>query len=471
MIRKRIGAIYIVFMIIVTSCGNDLDKLTPPAERSAAAVSDLKSELTAPANGWVLNYQPTNASGKFYMLLEFNEDGTVRIQSDVPGDQQSYFDQTIAYRIDTRLGLELIFETYGVLHFLFEQNSSSFGAEFEFIYDKKENDALNFISKSDNLDDRTEISLIPAEAGAASVFSRELSENLLAYDTISSLFTGPTQQIALADENISIFWNINIDQRNLDVRGIAQGLTSAEIVANDKIQLLDHTSGFGFFDGKLVLSSPLSFTFEGSNYTFSEIQLDNFTEDGEIFCGSGTTNSPVYSGSATGLGTATLRKTLFDLKGTEFIPRADEPYGVNVFFVADANGFSMSENGSINEHFPTATGFLFNYGYVDTDAEPQPAYAVGLNVEGENGERLTYLREFDVTTTDENKVQVTFNGTYYPTDISTENQVNLAAITDEIFGVGGGEVYALHHQIASQPDLTIFAMYNPCNNYEFLLVQ
>ncbi|MEO9964177.1 MAG: DUF4302 domain-containing protein [Reichenbachiella sp.] len=469
---ERFNIICIGILFFAASCSSELEKLTPPAERSASAVSDLNSELTSAANGWVLNYQPTNASGVFYMLLEFNDDGTVRIQSDVPGDNDYFFDQVVSYRIDSRLGLELIFETYGVFHFLFEQNSSSFGAEFEFVYQEKENGNLLFVSKTDGPDDETIISLEPASSSASSVFSRELSENLFAYDTISSLFAGTTQQIALMDENISIFWSINFDQRSIVVRGVAEGLTSTDIVSNDKIKLLDHVTGFGFFNGKLVLVDPLNFNFQGSSYSFSELTLNNYSEDGEVFCASGTTNSPVYTGTATGLGSATLYKTLFDLKGAEFVPQSESSYSVNVFFVADANGFSMSESGSINEYFPSATGFAFNYGFEDTDdTDPQPMYAVGLYVEGDNGERLTFLREFDVTTTNENRVQVTFNGNYYPSDISTNDRANLILITDEIFGVGGGEVHAFDYPIESQPDLTIFALYNPCTNYEFLLVK
>lgn len=476
---KGIRVLYIATLFIVTSCSNDLEKLTPPAERSATAISDLKNNLTAPVDGWVLNYQPTSASGVYYMLLNFSEDGTVRIQSDVPGDNDFFFDQTVTYRIDSRLNLELIFDTYGVFHFLFEQNASTFGAEFEFYFVDSEDGNLRFSSKSDNLTDQTIISLVPAGGSAANVFSRELSENLFAYDTISSLFAGPTQQIALADENISIYWSINLDQRSLNIRGVASGLTTAEVVANNNMQVLDHTSGYGFFNGKLVLSEPLSFSHAGSNYAFSEITLDNFTETGEVFCTGGTTNSPIYTGAATGLGSATLNKTLFDVKGTDFVPRSDSPYSVNVFFVADANGFSISdsESGSINQLFPTATGFAFNYGYVDTDTDPEPVNAVGLYYEDDNGQRKTALRKFDVVSAVGNKIEIQFTTSadpaddYYPSDLGVGNRTNLESITDEIFGVGGGEVFVLYYPIPTQPDLTVYALYNACNNYEFLLVE
>lgn len=485
-VMNRIIGLYIIFLFLATSCSDEIDKITPPAERSEAAISDLRSELVAPANGWVLNYQPTSQSGIFYILLNFEEDGSVHVQSDVPGEDDYYFDQTIAYRLDTKLSLEMIFETYGVFHFLFEQNASSFGAEFEFYYLDKEDGNLRFASKSDNSGDQTVITLIPASANAGDVFSRDLSENMLAYDSISSLFIGTTQQIALTDQNTSMFWSIDLNQRSINLRSAAVGLTNADIVSNNKSVLLDQTSGYGFFDGKLVLTQPFSFSLDGKDYTFSEMSLSNFSQTGDPMCATGTTMSPVYTGVATGLGNAVMYKSLFDTKGLDFQPMTDNPYSVNVFFVADANGFSLSENGSINEYFPSATGFAFNYGFLDSDSSyyacsvdslVQPEYATGLYYEDDNGNSKIALRKFDVISAVDNRLEILFTSSvdpaddYYPCDLTSEERDNLESITDEIFGVGGGEVYSLYFPVETQPDLTVFSLYNACNNYEFLLVQ
>lgn len=483
---KYIKPLYLFVLVLMASCNNELEKITPPAERSASAISDLKAELTAPANGWVLNYQPTPESGIFYMVLDFDEDGTVNIESDVPGDDDYFFEQTISYRIDTRLSLELIFETYGVFHYLFEQNASSFGAEFEFYYSEKDGDNLIFVSKSDGPNNPTEITLVPASASASDSFSRELPENMIAYDTISPIFAGTIQQMALVDQNISVFWSINLEPRSISLLSAAEGLTNAEIVANNNSVYLDHVTGYGYFDGKLVLNEPDTIKLNGANYIFSEISLNTFSESGAAMCDGGPMTSPVYVGSATGLGSATLYKTLFDVKGLEFIPMKEQPYSVNVFFVADANGFSMSESGSINDYFPTATGFAFNYGFEDSDSLyyacsadslVQPENAVGLYYEGENGGLKTALRKFDVVSAEENKLEIQFTSSvdpkddYYPCDLTVLERAHLEEITDEIFGVGGGEVYALEYRVPNQPDLTVFTLYNACNNYEFVLVQ
>ena len=126
-----------LLLIIVWGCEDDEgSRLAPVDERVSEAISNLRSELMAPADGWKLEYQPTPDAGVFLMLLDFSE-SEVTISSDVPDDEGAYFEQTIPYRIDNALGLELILETFGVFHFLFEQDQASFGAEFEFIFQEK----------------------------------------------------------------------------------------------------------------------------------------------------------------------------------------------------------------------------------------------------------------------------------------------------------------------------------------------
>ena len=486
MVMNKLKGLYFIVFILLISCNNEIDKLTPPAERSEAAISDLKSELIAPANGWVLHYKPTASSGVFYILLDFKEDGTVAVESDVPGDEGEMFNQSMSYRVDTKLSLELIFETYGVFHYLFEQNASSFGAEFEFYYLGKEGNDLQFESKSDNSSDKTIITLTPAAASASELFSRDISENLYTYDTISSIFLGATQHLALTDQDISVFWSIDVDQRSIVARGAAKGTTYAAIEANDITVLLDQNTGYGIYEGKMVLTDPLTFNLGGSSYVISEISLNGFTETGNPMCAGGIADSPVYTGTVAGLGNVVVSKTLFDVKGLDFDPKEDGPYSVNVFFVADNNGFSLSENGSINDYFPSATGFAFNYGFIDSDSAyyscsidslVQPMNAVGLYYEDAAGNSKIALRKFDVTSAVENKVQIQFTSSidpaddFFPCNLTTEERNNLESITDEIFGIGGGEMYAMYFPIPTQPDLTVFSLYNACNGYELLLVQ
>lgn len=165
-------------LLLLFSCGDDDGTDLPPVEqRVEEAVADLTAELTRPANGWRLDYQPTPDAGLLYMLLEFDDEGNVNIQSDVAANDGEFFDQTITYRIDNTSELELVMETFAVFHYLFELDQTTFGAEFEFTYVGKDGDNLRFESKKD-LFDKTQLIFTPASADAESLFSRELSANL-----------------------------------------------------------------------------------------------------------------------------------------------------------------------------------------------------------------------------------------------------------------------------------------------------
>lgn len=460
-----------IFILILIGCEPKEENIRPAEDRINEAKTDLIAKLTEPANGWVLNYQPIPGAGIYYILLDFKEDGTVAVQSDVLGDDgiDFYFD-TLSYRIDNRLTLELIFETYGVFHYLFEQRASTFEAEFEFRYVEESGNNLVFISKTDVSTDQTVITLEPAASDAEDLFSREAYANWNSFEKNSPQFLGasPAQHIVLSNQNVSIFWNIDFLERNMHITAAGVGSTIDEVSATNKFTEIDHTTGYQISDGKLQLLSPFSFTLDGSNYTISEIELANYTLSGPPACVSDVENTPVYTGTISGTGPCTINKTLYDYEGSFFEIHMENPYSVNVLFVVDSDGYSLSQSGSINEYFPNATGFAFNYGYMPGVDDPQePSYAVGLYVEDENGDIQTYLREFEMTTTVGNRVQVNLLDNYYFSDTpSPSAQQNLELITDEIFAEG--TVYASG---VEAEDLTVFRLYNPCNGYEVYLVQ
>ena len=80
--------------------------------------------------------------------MDFNEDNTVHIRSDLGSNDGQFFEQTVTYRIDSSLGLELIIETYSFFSFLFEQADATFLAEYEFNFvNKTPDEALVLIAK------------------------------------------------------------------------------------------------------------------------------------------------------------------------------------------------------------------------------------------------------------------------------------------------------------------------------------
>ena len=131
----RNWTIYVLLIALFWGCSQDEAAKLPSVEkRTQEAIDNLKDALTEPTSGWKLSYQPTNETGAFLILMDFNENGTVRIQSDVTANNGEFRDHTISYRIDSSQGLELVLETYGVFHYLFELDQNTFGGEFEFVF-------------------------------------------------------------------------------------------------------------------------------------------------------------------------------------------------------------------------------------------------------------------------------------------------------------------------------------------------
>ena len=459
---------FLICSMLAYSCKETEEtSLAPADERIAEAKNDLISELTAPANGWLLEYQPVNEAGTYLILLNFNTDGTVTIQSDVSGTNTDFHEDTIPYRIDARLSLELILETYSVFHFLFEQRFSTFQAEFEFLYIDKFANNLVFLSKSDTGSEQTILTFTPAPANAEELLSGEIANNLNTFEKFSPQFQGatPAIQIAIPSENLSVFCNVDFLERTISADVVAEGATLNDVIANDNSEPIDQSSGYQIADEKIILASPISFSFAGNSYTISEIELTNFETTGEIYCASAAENSPVYSGNISGIGGCTIYKTLYEQFGTQFVPHSERPYTVNVIFIFDPQGASLALSGSINEHFPEASGFIFNYGLDDTE---EPAYALGLSVPDENGVGQRYMREFEMTSTTGNQIQINLLDDYYFSGTTQPNDMaNLEAITNEI--VGDGNFYASGLDF-DDDNLQIFRLFNPCSGYEVYLV-
>ncbi len=468
---KNLYYILIFLALGLISCDEDNTTISSVDDRREEAVNELRELLTAPSDGWLLNYQPTRDAGSYLILLEFAEN-EVRVQSDLPQDSGAYYDQTIPYRIDPQLSLELIFESYGVFHFLFEQDQSTFGAEFEFVFVEEDNGALSFASKTDPASDLTVISITPAPADAADGFSREIAENMLLFEEPGPIIFGGQvlQQVYLVNDNISIFWDIDLVKRRVILDAAAQGNTISEIVSINNLVPIVHETGYALRDGKLILNDPFDFQISGSSYSFSEITLTSLSQTGDILCQSDATNSYVYSGNAAGLGPAELRQTMFESDGLKFTEQTDA-YSVNALFVFDDEGFSLLQSGSIGELYPEATGFIFHYGFVPDSTQNQslPAYGVGIQYIDDNNVLQLNMREYDMVTRDGNEIEVVLNDNFYISGgDSTVSEQNIRAITDEIFT--DSQFYISDLPIEGS-DILVFRLYSVCSGYEFFLVQ
>lgn len=450
----------LIFFFIAASCSEDNTDLPSVEERVKEAVSGLRTDLTAPANGWRLEYQPTEESGTFLILMKFTPDGNVNIKSDVPDNNGEFFDHTISYRIDNALGLELILETYGVFHYLFELDQATFGGEFEFLFKKKEGDGLIFESISDT-SNPTQLVFTPAGANDESEFARAITENLGKFNLDNPQIFGtinPTQQAILTDKNISIFWTIDLTKRNLTAEFAGIGTTRDEVLANSRITL-NHFTKYTLSNGQLVLENPLSFNFNGQSNNISALTLSDFSLTGPDLCASGVNNTePKYFGQTSGLGTVSLVNSLLSNRGIEFTKTV---YTVNALFIFDDQGNSLQETGSIAQKLPGTSGFVFFYG-VQLNDPTIPIYSVGFIMD--DGE--IYVREYQPTTTAVNLVKISLlDQYYYSATPPAGTELALKEITDEIFA--GGEFYAFD---LPQNGIKVFRLYNPCNKYEFFLI-
>lgn len=96
--------------------------------------------LTKAEDGWIGYYSPNDKVGGFALLFKFDKNGNVAIKSDY---NKGGNDNTITYRIDKTLKVELVFESHSVLHQIYETNRNGVNGEYVFnILDVKDDKVL-----------------------------------------------------------------------------------------------------------------------------------------------------------------------------------------------------------------------------------------------------------------------------------------------------------------------------------------
>ncbi|MEM9337841.1 MAG: DUF4302 domain-containing protein [Bacteroidota bacterium] len=460
-----------IFFGIVTSlmlgCGVDDSAELPPVEvREQEAIDNLRSLLVAPENGWSIDYRPNVNSGSFAILLNFNADGTVRVQSDINAINGQLRDQTITYRIDVAQNVELILETYTAFHYLFELDRATFGGEFEFLFLEAQESNLLFESKSDIGVDVTLLTFVPATADQSNGLSAEAFTQLgsgrlnepLATDVDD--FSPYNLYIEANDHTLST--TINLDQRVIRFHGIAQGQTMTQIETNGVRASIGRETRFGIANNTIVLDQTISAGLGGINYTISEIPLQNFGETTEVFCaGQNEMLTGFNSDGVTGLGDITLTSSLFQTHST-FRPGSGEVHAINPFFLFDENDSTLLQD--IEGVFPDAAFFVWYNEF--QFSQDSVLNSIGFVTVDELNNLLFYLREFTAVKNG-NHFILTFNGENDITDrnVTPEQIAGLEQLTNEIFS--GGEVYLF--EISSTDE--IYEFYNPCNKYKGYVIR
>ncbi|HEY3406040.1 MAG TPA: DUF4302 domain-containing protein [Ohtaekwangia sp.] len=436
----------LLFLVLIACQDNDTNEFDKSAdERVAEAIANLKADLTAPDNGWKLKYRPVDGSGSYYVFLKFEDDRTVNIRTDLGAEDGKYFDQTLTYRIDNSLGLELIIENYSFFAYLFELDDATFEAEFEFLYaNKTPSGELVFTSKSDTFIPVTTLVFEEAEAGEDDAFlGTEVSENLnIMADDFDNF--SPSMKLTYADRNIELYLAMDDVKRTIDI-------TRAVRKSNPAVfESLDFSSPYIIRGDSIVLDNLFSGTFVGVNVSIQSIRLTTLTESEITICTDPMTVH-AYEGTTSANDDVVLESTLFDLNGRSFATLSD--FYISPLGYIFNNGQSAAEAIANDIHGALAMQMYYNYdgGF----------YAIGFIIQNDNGTITFALREFTPVLTGNNLV---FN--FAPdisifgepdTDADIENvNIYLEALTE------GDNTYVF------ELDEGLYEFFNPCTGWSFV---
>ncbi|MEM7297161.1 MAG: DUF4302 domain-containing protein [Bacteroidota bacterium] len=447
----------------MVACTTDNDpKLPSVEERINQATEDLIDKLTDPVNGWRLNYRPTSQTGSFLILMDFNEDGTVRVQSDVSANDGEFRDQIISYRIDVGQGIELIFETYGVFHYLFELQQATFGAEFEFFYIEEDGNNLIFTSKTDNSSDITTLIFQPAQSTDESLISTEateiLSQGIFRQQDLAGTGILGNFNFYLSDINYTLSTTFDMNRRRIRLLGLAEGADMTEIFSLNNVIEIGVETGFSFENETVVLDESQRVSFGGNLITISELPIENFSKIQDSFCTGQQDSIVTFNSNVAGLGNFAARSDLFQVENG-FNVDPDGTFSINHIFLYDEMDNSISDE--IEEVFPGTVAFQWYHG---TSIADSTFFGLGFVVLDEFNNAEFYLRGFDFTQSG-GFLQLTFNGEDIITDeeVTQEQLDGLYQLTDQIFS--GGDVYVM--ELIGIDGL--FEFYNPCNKYKGFL--
>lgn len=446
-------AIYpaILFLFIVFSCNDDTERLFHKTadERSAEAIAALKQDLVSPPNGWLIKYRPQEDAGAYYVLLDFEENNKVTIKSDLGASDGEYFESTITYRIDSSLGLELIFETYSFFSFLFEQDQAAFGAEFEFDYvNKTPDNALVFRSKSDT-GSKDIVVFTQAGPGDESLLGTALGSGL---NLIANDFDKFVSSLKLTYSNKDLALYLSLDELRRTVT-----FTSASLKTNiATTQSIDFTTSYIIEGNRLVLDDPFQGTVLGNAITIEHIQLGNVNQATLSVC-----TDPITIHAFTGVtsdgNNFTLETSLFDAAGKSFAQLSDF-YVTPIGYIFD-NGVSVGSD--IANDITGAVSMQLYYNYDLGGGEVLNAIGFYLS----NGDRPASfaLREFTPVLNNNNLVfnfapDITLFGNQNP-DANIENiNIYLDKLTS------GGKTYVF------QVSTGLYEFFNPCTGWTTIMI-
>jgi hypothetical protein len=437
-------------LLLFFSCDNAIEeKFDAPSDvRVEEAIRELKLDLTFPAYGWKMRYTPDAAYGSYYVFLKFSEDNKVHIQTDFQAEDGAYLDHTVNYRIDSSLGLELIFANYSFFSFLFELDDASFPAEFEFIYaNKTPEGALVFVSKSDKTNP-TRILLEPASANeAASLLSNTLATSLKELSSDLKSIT-KSMTITYPDKDITLNLTVNEMVRTITIHSAVNTLT-------DAIQPIGIVSPYVLKSDSLVFLNPLSETYFNKAIALKALALTAADVDEITIC-----DDPLifhsYAGKTQLNESIILSSTLYNAEGASITTQSDF-YATPIQYIYNNNRTVYYD---IIEDLKGVNSLQLYYNYQLGSGEV--LNALGFYLSNASGNPTFALHEFTPVI---NGNQITFN--FKPTISLFGDQnpdADIANISNYLTPLtANGTTFVFRYSD------DIFEIYNPCTGWNTVL--
>lgn len=448
---KKLTYIFWILIIGFSSCKDDDNAVFEKTadERVSEAIASLKDDLTSPPSGWKLKYRPESESGSFYVFMKFNEDNTVNIRSDLGVNDGEFFDQTITYRIDNSLGLELIMENYSFFSFLFEQDGATFGAEFEFNYvNKTPDDALVFSSKTDLANPTILLFEEATSSEAVELLGTAVSQNL---NTMAADLDNLTPSIKLTyvNKDLSFFISLNTFRRTINFT-MAARKTNTQVTQN-----VNFSSPYIIKGDSVVFDTPLTGTYLGNNIKIKGMKL-NALSDIEFNVCPEPIPAHSYSGVTSANDAITLETSLLDINGAGFATLSD-------FYVAPLGNIINNGTSAAADIAADITGAQAMQLYYNYDLGGTPFYGIGFYISNADGTTTFALWEFTPVLTGN---KITFN---FAPEISvfgnTETDANLDNVSIYLDALTEGDnTYVFEYSD------NLYEFFNPCTGWSFVFV-
>ncbi|MFZ6011798.1 MAG: DUF4302 domain-containing protein [Bacteroidota bacterium] len=446
---KKVFYVWVVLILVLTSCKDDdinlFDKSSD--ERAEEAITALKNDLTEPSNGWKIKYKPESGAGSFYVLMKFNDDNTVNIKTDLSADNNAYQQQTITYRIDNSLGLELILESYSFFSYLFELDQATFGAEYEFDYvNKTPNGELVFKSKTD-LGTPTILTFEEASASDVNLLGPVLSGNLETQADDIDRYSS-SLRLFYDTKDLVFYVSMNHVTRTINFNA-ASKKTDTQVSQN-----VNHSTGYFIKGDSLVLESPLSGTFVGNSISIKGIRFNSLTDTQLNVC-AGPIPVHAYQGVTSANHAVTLETTILDVYGKTFATRSDFYFSPLIYILN--NG--VSADAEILEDLPGAQEMHLYYNLPLNDGTK--LFGIGFALENANDSTTLALREFTPTLVNNNLIFTFKPGFRLFGDKTPDADLNNINIYLDAL-TGGDDTYVFAY------NQDIYEFYNPCTGWNFV---